>query len=254
MGVPDNYTKSLLHLDGANTSTDIVDESGKTWTAVATAQLDTAQKKFGTASLLLDGNSDWIYSDDHQDWYFWDGDFTIDFQVRAPAWGAGNFCLTSQFTDTSNAWRVAYFGTGGIYFQQYVTGGSQDITLSQGDNTGWTVDTWHHLAIVRYGNEWDIYLDGTSVANTTSSVTMQNFTGRLYAGVQGAGTPYAFPGWLDEFRVSKGIARWTTNFIPPTHAYGQFPKILTINGVSMVNVKTINGRPIDSLARLQGIQ
>ena len=64
-GVDDTYTKSLLHFNGSDGSTTITDESGKTWTAYDNAQIDTAQSKFGGASMLLDGVGDYIKTTDY---------------------------------------------------------------------------------------------------------------------------------------------------------------------------------------------
>ena len=104
MAVDDSYTKALLHFNGSDTSTTFTDESGKTWTGAVTAQLDTAQKKFGTASLLLDGDSDYISTPDHADFDVGSGDFTIDFWVRFNAVpGAGFYAaLYSQRTTSSS--------------------------------------------------------------------------------------------------------------------------------------------------------
>ena len=100
MSVDDSYTKALLHFDGADTSTTITDESGKTWTPAGTAQIDTAQYKW-TSSLLLDGNSDYISTPDHDDFNVGSGDFTIDFWVRFNSVpGAGGYsCFFAQRTN-----------------------------------------------------------------------------------------------------------------------------------------------------------
>jgi hypothetical protein len=52
MAVDDAYTVALLHMNGADTSTTFTDEAGTAWTAAGNAQIDTAQKVFGTASGL----------------------------------------------------------------------------------------------------------------------------------------------------------------------------------------------------------
>ncbi|HPC33867.1 MAG TPA: hypothetical protein PL061_13005, partial [Syntrophales bacterium] len=66
----DSYTKSCLHFQN------------RVWTFYGNAQIDTAQKPFGTGSLLLDGSGDYIGTVDSPDFDFGTGDFTIDFWVR----------------------------------------------------------------------------------------------------------------------------------------------------------------------------
>lgn len=111
MAVDDSYTKALLHFNGIDTSTTFRDESGKTWTGGGTAQLDTAQKKLGTASLLLDGNSDYISTPDHADFDVGSGDFTIDFWVRFNAIPGQQETIAffSQRTKTSENFSMAFF-------------------------------------------------------------------------------------------------------------------------------------------------
>ena len=78
----DAYTKLCSHFNGADGATDYTDPVAGAATFGGTAQLDTAQKEFGTAALLLDGNSDYVTYPDSDDWSFGTGDFTIDFWIR----------------------------------------------------------------------------------------------------------------------------------------------------------------------------
>src|SRR3990167_8969973 len=111
----DSYTKLLLHGDGSDASTTITDEIGKTVTAVGNAQLDTAQKKFGTASILLDGTGDYATVPDSDDWNFGAGDFTIDFWVRFNGVAESEaFCGQDQ--DATNHWYFAWDGTTTLTF------------------------------------------------------------------------------------------------------------------------------------------
>jgi hypothetical protein len=60
-----SMVKLLLHMDGTSGSTTFVDNSpvGYTMTAVGNAQVDTANFKFGTGSLLTDGSGDYLQTD-----------------------------------------------------------------------------------------------------------------------------------------------------------------------------------------------
>jgi hypothetical protein len=80
---------------------------------------------------------------------------------------------------------------------------------------------WHHVALVRYGNILTLYIDGIG-QNTTANVNGVNVnssSGNLSIGRPGDYNGYYFNGWIDEFRFSNGIARWTSNFTPPASAY-----------------------------------
>jgi hypothetical protein len=223
MAVDDSYTKALLHFDGSDESATFTDESGKTWTGAGTAQLDTAQKKFGTASLLLDGDSDYISTPDHADFDVGSGDFTIDFWVRFNAVpGAEDIAiLYSQRTAaTSNdAMTLWYTGLHKWYFS-YSTNGTTQINLTGMSTHIPSVNTWYHVACVRNGSNLDIYIDGSKQTTKTISGTIYNSTATPLIGATNAGTPICFlNGWIDEFRFSKGIARWTANFTPQSEEY-----------------------------------
>lgn len=218
---PDSYTKSLLHFDGTDGSTVITDEIGKTWAAYGNAQIDTAQKKFGTASLLLDGTGDYISTADSADWDLGTGDFTIDCWIRLnslPSDGSV-FVIASQYQDAGNYWRVTYYNSSGTYRLQLrvVSGASTLINMTQVASL--SAGTWYHLAVVRNGNNFKIFLDGTQLgSDTAASITMPNLSSSLYIGSTDGSTQF-FDGWIDEFRFSKGIARWTSNFTPPAFPY-----------------------------------
>ena len=216
MAVDDSYTKLLLHCNGADASTTFTDEAGKTVTAVGTAQLDTAQKKFGTASGLFDGDSDCLTLADSADWAFGAGNFTIDFWIRHAVLPAVNDYLFFQYVDADHY--LNFYFTAGKKLGLYDAADSVELLTT--DALTWVVDTWYHIAVVRNGANILIFQDGVSKALTGTQIgatTLTDFAGTLYIG-NNADTRF-FNGWIDEYRVSKGIARWTANFTPPVAEY-----------------------------------
>jgi len=222
MAVDDSYTKSLLHFDGSDASTTFTDESGKTWTAYGNAQIDTAQSKFGGASGLFDGTGDYITSPDSADLYF-DGDFTIDFWVRfnsLPSSGA-YMSFYAQRVDGNNQLFFGINNTSGTYKGRFYnqTGGTLTIDLFENLSGTTSTNTWYHIAIIRSGNDFKLFKDGVQCGSTlTDSSPVTDFGASVYVGV--FGSSFYLNGWVDEFRISKGVARWTANFTPPTAAYG----------------------------------
>ena len=214
MAVDDSYTKSLLHFDGDDASTTFTDESGKTWTAYGDAQLDTTQKKLGTASGLFDGTGDYISTPDHDDWNFGSGNFTIDLWLYLNSLSGVQIPI-GQRSDINNRWNLYFsFPSQGLGFYWKPT----ESYLFQGSSAGWSANTWYHVAVVRNGDEFKLYRDGVAVATQSLSGSLPDITdGALYIGGTADGM---FSGQIDEVRISKGIARWTSNFTPPTSAYG----------------------------------
>ena len=218
--VDELYTKLLLHCNGIDGSTTFTDSSayGKTVTANGNAQIDTAQKKFGTASGLFDGSGDYLSIADSDDWNFGTSDFTIDFWVRLNSFQGVNGAIFGQGTDGSNLVQFYYDSTNNRWFFAVAESGTSEIQLLGSDTI--SLNTWYHIAIVRNGDVWKLYRDGTELATQSKSYTYPNYTSTFVIGARNWGTiDRFFDGWIDEFRVSKGIARWTSSFTPPTSEY-----------------------------------
>ena len=218
----DANTVSLLHMDGADASTTFTDNATggtHTWTASADAQIDTAQSKFGGASGLFDGTGDYISTGDSADYSYGNGSFTIDFWMRWNGTTASDTIYYQTDDGTNEIIVRASAGTSRLHFWDYSGGAYQILTYCS-----WTpsADTWYHIAWVRDGNTWYVFIDGVSQSLTLQagsySATLANIAGNLNIGGNPIGAEY-FTGWLDEARISKGIARWTANFTPPTEAY-----------------------------------
>lgn len=218
----DTYTKLLLHLDGTDASTTFTDSTGThTPGANGNAKLDTDYQKFGTASLILDGTGDFLNIADHADFQFGTGNFTIDMWVRFND-VTNSQHLISKRTDDNNYWKL-YYGVVGatrrLYFKSVVA--SADVYDSF---VSWTpaLNTWYHVAFVRSGTTGYFFVNGASpgTQNTTTDFGSGNVgvtSGDVQIGAMNG--LVAFNGWIDEVRVSKGIARWTSAFSPPVSAY-----------------------------------
>ena len=214
----------LMGFPGSDGSASFVDESPAVHaiTAVGNAQVDTAEFKFGDSSLLLDGSGDRLTSADSADWDFGSGPFTVEAHVRfALTETAANY-LVSQWNsaDNNRAWGIQYFNNGWHF--AYTTGGSNAtaVTLS----FAWTQSggTWFHFALTRDGSgDVRAFVDGTQIGATqAANVTIFDSNQPLWIGAIASSTPANdFNGHMDEFRITKGVARYTANFTPPTAAY-----------------------------------
>lgn len=212
----DSYVKLLIHLDGADGQTSYTAETGQTVT-FTNAQLDTAQQKFGVSSLLCDGSGDRITVPDSADWQYADGDFTIEMWVRFNSIGAAQQSLYHQNSDASNLCQFKWDGSA-MYFA-VISGGATLIDLS---STGYTPPTnqWIHFSVVRYGNVWTMYANGQPLDAETDVQTFPNYSSAIIFGYQTVGATCDLDGWIDEIRISKGIARYTGAFTPRTVAFG----------------------------------
>lgn len=209
----------LLHFDGANGSTTFTDSSSaaRVVTAAVNARINTAVSKFDGSAVIFDGAS---VSDQltFTDPALGTGNFTIEFWMKSNcsvqyAQIIGNEFSTNQgytFLINNNS------PTGG-QITVYSLQANLVVQTSTGD---WTDDNWHHIALVRSGTSFTLYTDGSANGTGTSS---DSFNGSSLAYI-GRNNVYASPsrnftGYLDEFRITKGVARYTSNFTPPTVSF-----------------------------------
>ena len=157
-------------------------------------------KFLGTADSLLLPSS--------EDWNFGEGDWTIDFRYYTTA-TATNEALFRWHSVNMEIRRMS----SGNWYLSHQQGGNPIGTWSP------SILTWYHIACVMSSNTWTVYVDGValSMSDNTSVPSIGN-TESVHIG-QRTNQAFDFIGNLDEFRVSKGVARWTTNFDPPTAEY-----------------------------------
>lgn len=246
----DAETVFICHFDGADGATEATDESitPHDITFVANAQLDTAEKKFGTASVLFDGWQDAITLADHADWNFGNGKFTIDFQLHFNVVPGVVKCLILQQNGT---WWEFYCDGTKLHF----LASDQDPIVT--GNWVPVVNTTYHIALIRgwngNANDWAITVDGVAIATNTLAYTMLDVGGLIEIGGNhnaAAQTPEAF---FDEFRISKGIARWTANFTPPTEAYSPVLSASHLEVFSDLKVDTIDEHTADAGVTIEGV-
>lgn len=219
----DEFTKLLLHCDGADGSTTITDATGRhTMGAVANAQLDTAQKKFGTASILFDGTDDAVNTPDSADWDIFassTSDWTIDFWVKRSDTVSETVLFMQQREASTLQWAFYQFSsaTGINFFMDQGT-----LPLNIVTNTHISDTNWHHLAFIKKGSDNGVYLDGTQIGYG-SNTTTATFTAELRIGENGTSE---FAGWMDEIRIQN--SNWfnaapnsgkTDTITVPTEAY-----------------------------------
>jgi hypothetical protein len=224
----------LLHGNGTNGSTTITDNSPspKTVTAVGNAQISTAQSKFGGASIAFDGNGDYLNSLASNAFAFETGDFTVEAWVYPqrltnlygqPITGTYAYFATGNF---DRGWLLNLSATGQPDF--YMTGTTSGFERLTGSSAV-TVNQWTHIAASRQGTTLRLFAGGTQVAFMTS-VTNENYFGDLRVATSSAtsltpsiGNPdVSLQGYIDDLRITKGVARYTANFTPPA---APFPDI-----------------------------
>lgn len=230
----DEYTVLMLHFNGADGSSNIVDDSSSNHavTAVGGAQIKTDQYKFGEGSgYFSSAAASYLTLADSEDFNFAGGDFTVDCWVRLNSLPTGDwstdFFICDQFFP-SRGWGL------GIQPSQIFFGWSTDGSNVRSHTCPWsfTVGTWYHVAVVRNGAILKIFVNGTQIGtdgNIGTDIIYNSTTPNFHIGA-GHYTDYHaigfFNGYIDELRISKGMARWTSDFAPPTSEYNVTPNEL----------------------------
>lgn len=178
---------------------------------VGDAQVSTAVVKYGTGSMKFDGTGDWLTFVDSPNAQLGSGDFTIEGWVNLSLLGSarGIFSKGTSTTGLSlavNALNQVVFN----YTASSLTG-----------TTVLMANTWYHIAVVRSGSATGnvkIFINGTADATSGGAITDNfNQTNAGYIGADRVGTS-PMNGYIDDLRITKGYARYTANFTPPTAA------------------------------------
>ncbi len=199
------------------------DGVGHTITANGDVTNTRAQYKIGSSSIKFDGTGDYLSTPDSDDWAHGTGNFTWEAWVRLDdVSDTGLHAIISHGSSSSAynnlIWSGATSGSerGWGWYQKNGSGGElwNMWTLDQGSYSN---DTWYHVAIVRNGNVFTLYVDGVSKVNETHTDALVDFNTTLKIGSQD-GSARFWDGYMDEIRVSNS-ARYTGAFTPSTTAF-----------------------------------
>lgn len=199
----------LLHGDGTNGSTTITDNSPspKTVTAVGNAQISTAQSRFGGASIAFDGTGDSLTVPSSSDWTLGSsGNFTIECWVYPNGSQGSNAGIASTFTNWSSygsRWALTINSLTVRWFDDI-----GNIAMSGSVSSA----QWSHLAVSRSGSSIYLFINGTLTGTQTVNQAYATQERLIIGSIPGQSD---FNGYIDDLRITKGVARYTANFIPP---------------------------------------
>jgi hypothetical protein len=230
-GVEQHYgnTSLLLRGNGVNGSSTFTDSSptASVITRYGNTAISTINSKYGGSSIYFDGNADYLsVPDNYSKFNFGTGSFTIEMWLNPAA--AANGAQKHLFGKRAST--VIYSSV--LAFMTYsTTTGKYSVNLyAAGSNSTWTINllapnvvtpnAWTHLAFVRNGSMWEIYANGVRANYTTSATNLSIYDSgaAVTIGVNntsGIPTTDCYSGYIDDFRITKGVARYTSNFTPP---------------------------------------
>ena len=212
----------LLHGNGTNGSTTIVDNSPspKNVTPVGNAQISTAQSAFtGGSSIAFDGTGDYLTSSTNSGYEVLGGDFTIELWARLATTQTNSSLVSTYFFTLGNTnigWFLRFTPTAFRFFAgSNTSGGVNDVLIDR--SFSFAQNQWYHIAVTSMSNVGRIFIDGTQQGATFSAANGVN-SGKslLISALEDAGAPALFfNGYIDDLRITKGVARYTSNFTRP---------------------------------------
>lgn len=207
----------LLHLDGADGSTTFTDSSAapKTVAAYGNAKISTAQSKFGGASAFFDGNGDYLQASAAADLFFVNDSFTLEFFCRRES--SATQALVSKWSKGGNL-RWEFLATESTLV---FTGYWADLNSVVGAYI-LPISEWVHIAVTRSGTVLRIFADGVLVGSGTVGSFYDDTTFPMSIGAPLGEASRYFHGYIDDLRITKGVARYTANFTPPAARFPDF--------------------------------
>lgn len=240
---------ALLHLDGNG-----VDVRGHTFNDSGTVAY--AAAKFGSGLNLTAGDSGLLTPTGITDFEFGTGDFTVESWVKTATTLPGAGCALAAMFDASpsgNGWEIYITNSGVPQWYQYVA--NTPTTVINATGTDLRSGTWRHLAVARVGTTLRMFVDGVVVGTVTNSANYTSSPFNLSIGYQHQGAArYPYRGQIDEFRITKGVGRYTANFTPPTAAFDDVMVLpQALDGVTQAATASVGGRSIAAAQTLAGI-
>ena len=193
---------------------------------VGNAQISNSVSKFGGGSMAFDGTGDWLVTRYNPNLELGSGDFTVEAWVYFSTLPSNAAAAIVSYGDSDNTprWLLYYDSrTGsanGLRFSVINGSGSAIILVEGGGTSGWAANTWYHVAVTRSGSSWKLFRDGTQTGSTltdSDSIPTASNNGLVVGAEPNGGIPLT--GYIDDLRITKGVARYTANFTPPTQAF-----------------------------------
>jgi hypothetical protein len=221
-------TVLLCHFDGANASPTFIDSSsyGRTITRAGAAQLSTAQSVFGQSSGLFDGSGDYCAAPVSTDFDYTSTDFTMEAYVKLVGYsssyaGVYEVMIVSTWNASSNpnGWQFGISGTVSSY---------TDVTFYDGTTTfyfpnSFALNTWYNVAVTRSGSSIRAFVNGTQVGTTqTSTGACDGATELRIANLNDPVYRKELNGYMDELRMTKSVARYTSSYTIATNAFPNY--------------------------------
>jgi hypothetical protein len=215
-----------MHMDGTDNGTTFTDEKGKTVTRFGNTVTETGVKKFGTSSTYFDGTGDYLAVPDSVDFVMDSSDYTVECFFATNTHSSLQSIVGHITTEVEpyKGWVLRYapviFPPHGVRFVIFHGVGISPTVMQY----AWvpTLGLFYHIAVTKVGNTIRIFIDGLLIGETVITAPVYSAVGKpltIGAHFEAAGISHFVNGYIDDLRITKGVARYTSNFTPPCRAF-----------------------------------
>ena len=201
----------LLHGDGTNGSTTILDSSplSKAVTPYGNAQINTTVTdpfgRTGLGVIAFDGSGDSLSVPSSVDFDFGLDDFTLELWVRFNGVGSQQTIASRFQTWTSLVQFLLILNSA----SKIICWMGNGVPIVFSSTSTIAANTWYHIAITCSSNTTRLFVNGQQEASSSVTASLASTQPLVIGGG-------SLNGYIDEFRITKGVARYTSNFPPPT--------------------------------------
>ena len=214
----------LLHGD---TVLEDVSSVRKTVTKTGNADISTSSSVFGGSSIYVGGYGAYLTIANAGGDTFWTDNWTTEFWVKTAVASQSPGSVFGNRNSNGGQLYLAYSGSQLTAVSFEIRGpsgfmGPSVSTSTAGFSTALNAaGAFNHIAVTKVGNVLTFFVNGKMLPAVTMTGTPANTTlTQMYLGAADSGFyPYNFTGWIDDFRITKNVARYTADFAVPTSAY-----------------------------------
>ncbi len=174
---------------------------------VGNAQVATSPVKYGSGSMYFDGSGDYLVMPQSPTLSVGSGNFTYEMWLFPT--DITDTCIFDTRTTNNTTTGFAFLINGSSFLAIYTNGTVLTCT------TPIASGVWQHVAVVRSNGILYVYLNGVSIGSAAFTNTLSDKTFKLGAYVDNTGN---FNGYIDDMRLTNGLARYFTTFTPPQQA------------------------------------
>jgi hypothetical protein len=217
---PTNIANTSILLNYTNAA--VIDHTSKhIIETVGDAKLSTSVYKYGNASVYLDGTGDYLILRKNPLIQFGTGDFTIEGWTYLLSKVSNYPCIFSNYNafTNGNGSLGLFAGHNSANTSKYQLALNGTGFPSIQSSTSIAYNSWVHLAVVRYNGVITLYVNGVADGTVSFSGTLNGAGDNCTIGYSTDEASTTINGYIDEFRITRGYARYTSNFTPPTSAF-----------------------------------